>query len=189
MPGGAFNTSKFIEELGLKPVGPDEMRVRTEIQPVLIAGDLSATTPAHQQPSAMFGAVLVGAAATAGQLELQCMSLGGGFVEGMVGGTGGAEGVRLSVNLVGTGLVTVVAAAGQLSRNPVLSIVRQGAVAPSGDPNVLFRTTFNRTVDKGFNSFYVPHGSFFLMECQNVNTTIDVGFLWREVVPAENVPA
>lgn len=186
MPGGGFNVAALIKELGLKPVGPDEMRVRGDIQPVLIAGDLSATTPAHEQPAAMFGTTISGAPGTAALFELQSLSPGGGFV-GFVSSVQ-STGVRMRVVTAGSGISTVLAPAGVLSRAPLVSIVRIGDVAPSAEPFIAFASTLNAT-QYGWHDIYVPTGSFFQLESASLNNSIQVGIHWREVVAAENVPA
>ena len=55
MPGGAFNVSQLIRELGLQAVTGDEMRVQETIQPTMRVADLSDVTPPHVAPTAIFG--------------------------------------------------------------------------------------------------------------------------------------
>jgi len=184
MPGGAFNTSKFIQELGLKPVGPDEMRVLSDIQPVLIAGDLSGTTPPHIAPSAFFGLLLAGAVGLHGTVELQVLSPGGCFIE-WISLDSPVVAVQMRVGTVTLGTATPVVAAGFTSRDPVASLVTTDAVAIGGASVTLSQTGIYFPFNP--NPMFVPSGSFFSLQTQTANSFGTVGFAIREVPAAENL--
>lgn len=187
MPGGAFNVAELVKTLGLKPVGPDEMRLRQDIQPVLTVGDLSATTPPHEQPAALFGSLVTGAVGTVGMFEIQSLAPGGGYV-GWFNQTTAFSTCQVRVATAPSGVATVVAPAGQLSRAPVLSILRIGDLVATGLPEILFSTDAQQ-INFGWRDIYVPHGSFFQVELTALNALSAIGVHWREVLAAENVPA
>ena len=185
MPGGAFNTAELIRQLGLKPVGPDEMRVQTSIQPVLNVGDLSDATPPHISASAFFGVLLQGGAGTVGICELQCLSPGGGFID-WITFNATTTNARFRVTLNSVAVVTPVVPAGVTSNEPIVSPVTQGAVAAPADPSVtIFPTGFIATFSS--RPIFVPRGAFFQFQCATVNVAGNLGFGWREVPAAENI--
>ena len=184
MPGGAFNTSKFIEALGLKPVGPDEMRVSSSIQPVLIAGDLSQQTPPHIAASAFFGTTLVGGVGLHGTVELQVLAPGGCFVE-WVSIDSPVVAMSMRVGPVSLGTATPLAAAGFTSRDAVQSRAFTDAVAVGGASVILSQSGIYWPFNP--NPMFVPSGSFFSLQTQIANTTGTVGFAIREVPAAENL--
>jgi len=185
VPGGAFNVAELIRQLGLKPVSADEMGLRQGIQPVLNIGNLADATPPHVSPSAIFGALLVGAPGTVGIIEVQCLSPGGGFIDWFTFNSN-VSNARFRVSLTASGAATPVIAAGVTSNVPIVSVINQGDVAASGDPNItLFQNgLFNNLAPR---SMFIPRGTFFQIECATVNISATVGFGWREVPVPENI--
>lgn len=181
MAGGSFNTAAFIAELGLKPVGPDEMRVRTEIQPVLIAGDLADTTPPHVTASAFFGQNVASAGGVNATMELQSLGAGGTFVDWV--SINSAQLVGMRVTAAALGATAVVVPAGILSRDTPVSVVRTDALAPSVTDPAFLRAT------QGFAAveLFIPKGSFFSIQSFVSNTTMQVSMKIREVPAAENL--
>jgi len=185
--GGAFNVSQLIRELGLTSVSKEDMRVLETIQPTLLVGDMSNVTPPHVGPSALFGAVTVGAVAEVGIFELRCLAPGGGFVEWIMFATD-ATGGRFRISLTSSGVATPVVSAGQMSRDAVVSNAFQGSVPPTGLPAV----TIVANIDQfrfGHTPLFVPRGSFFQIESTVLNTIAILGIGWREVPASEHVPA
>ncbi len=188
MAQGAFNVTALIRELGLQAVEPDVMEVLRRIQPVITVGDLSDVTPPHVAPTAIFGSLSLSAAGTNGTVALQCLAPGGGFIEWVTIQSTTANAL-MSVRTVDPGVVTVVGPAGQVSRDPVVSIVRQDAIAALGAPNILLSQTENFF---GFSPrpLFIPRASFFILQASNagVGPSFSWGFSFREVPASEHVP-
>lgn len=181
MPGGAFNTAALIAELGLKPVGPDEMRVGSAIQPVLVAADLSSLTPPHVPASGFWGNNLVGAAGLNATMQLQCLGPGGCFVDWFM--ILSSQLVKFAVRAVATTTATPLALGGQTSRDTPLSVVTTDAILSIGG-------TFGITGDTGGAShlgLFVPKGQFFIIQSLVANTSMSVSLKIREVPAAENL--
>jgi len=185
--GGAFNVSQLIRELGLQTIEGDTMRVLETIQPTMIVADISDSTPPHVGASAMFGASIVGTVPNVGLFELQCLAPGGAFIEWMMFSVG-AGNMRFRVTTVASGVSTLVAPAGVLSRDPIVSIARIGNVAPTGLPHILV-TSATDFFHFGDKPFFIPRGAFFQLEAASQNVTNPVGCGWREIPASEHVPA
>lgn len=184
--GGSFNISQLVRELGLKAVSAEDLRILETIQPVLIAGDLSRTTPPHEQPAALLAARTDGAIGRRGMFEVQCLAPGGAFVGWIVFSTLGTTS-QIRVVTTPSGVATVSPGAGQLSRAPIRSILRIGDVPATGAPSLVLTSGF--TAQAGFADLYVPNGAFFQIEHATDNVlNVDIGIHWREVLAAENVP-
>jgi len=185
--GGAFNVSRLIRELGLQVLGADDlMRVRTEIQPVMAVGDLSDVTPPHVAPTALFGRTLLSGGGNTWKFEVQCLAPGGGFCEWiMYNGVANAL-MRVGLTTITAGGV-VVPNVGQLSRDPIVSIVRAADSVPAGLPGAIL---------SGAGEFYpmaprpmfIPRGSFLQFEAGALATVGNLSFVWREVPASEFDP-
>jgi len=185
--GGAFNVSKLIEQLGLQTVSGDTMRVLETIQPTMAVGDLKDVTPPHVAATEMFNANPTGAAGEVGIVELQCLAPGGGFIEWVFVSTVFSN-ARMRVVTVGAAIATVVPSVGQLSREPIVSIVREGSIPPSGLPGVLIIPN-NAELIWGNRQMFIPRGSFFQIEHNTLATQASTSFSFREVPASEHVPA
>jgi len=189
--GGAFNVSQLVRELGLTAVSPEDMRVLQTIQPTLQVGNLSDVTPPHVGPSALFGAVTVGAVGERGMFEMRCLAPGGAFVEWILFSTeltGGQFRITTTQALNPAGGPIVVPSAGQMSRDPVVSLAFQGSQLATGLPSVSIVTSSDQ-FRFGATPLFVPRGSFFSIESTINNTIAILGIGWREVPASEHVPA
>jgi len=183
VPGGAFNVAALIAELGLKPVGPDEMRIRGDIQPVMVAADLRDLTPPHVPASALFGLGLVGAGLDAGIIEVQCLARGGAFVDWLT--ISSAVSINMFIRATGSAGLAPQAAVAQVSRDAIVSVAESGDIVPIA--------AFSLPVDGGGSFFnfdpaiFIPRGNFFVLQLALPAQTGSVGFAWREVPAAENL--
>jgi hypothetical protein len=189
---GAFNVARLIAELGLKRVeGRPVMELAEVIQPTITVGDLSGLTPPHVAPEALFGGLITNIALEAAAVEIQCLAPGGGFLESISIRGPSAGWLRQSA----TALIPadpVLANVGQLSRDPVVSVVRVGTVVPSGLEGFDLSTSLSG--DAVFYNFaprglFIPRGTFLTMEAQVVNIALRFGLVWREVPASESVPS
>lgn len=185
--GGAFNVSALIRQLGLKAVSGEDLRVLETIQPVLPVGDLAGLTPAHVPPSAMFGDFVAGGVGTNATMEIQSLAPGGLFVDWLIVGP--------STSFVGWSVTTVthaaglpvLASAGQLSNEPIESVVRSGAIAAVGG-NSVAADSINGGTFFPAHPWFVPRGSFFSMQSAVANVSVLLNFSVHEVPAAENAP-
>jgi len=179
--GGAFNVSKLIDELGLKTISGETLRILETVQPVLNVGDLEGVTPPHVPASALISATEAAAGGLAATVQVQCLAAGGAIVEWVI--PHGA--IPPAMFLRGAGVAGLAPlAVQQISRDPIVSIASSGdGVALSGgvplDPTVFYNF--------GPNGIFVPTGSFFILQAVVVNFTSGGGLKWREVPAAENL--
>ncbi len=186
MPTSAFNISRLIAELGLKDIR--DIPLVERIQPVLTVGDLTAQTPPHVAPSAIFGELISQVVAENGVFEIQCLSAGGGFVDWI---SVASTAVNLHIKVRPTAIAAseaIVQPLGLTSRDPILSVARQGTILPSGDRGAVASQS---ALFMGFapRSIFVPRGSFFSLEGGTVNSGFFFGVGWREVPASEHVPS
>jgi len=186
--GGAFNISELVRELGLTAVTSEDLRVLQTIQPVLNVGDLSDVTPPHVAASSMFGFTVTAAGGLLATMELQCLAPGGCFIEWIVVVSTTNVGMRVTTAAIAAGQA-VVAPAGQTSRDPIVSVVRQGDVAAPGiaEAVVFGATSFDMSF--GPNPIFIPRASFFSLQALVANTAATISFGVREVPASEHVPA
>lgn len=189
MAQGAFNVSRLIAELGLQQLTGEELRVLETIQPVLSVGDISGNSPPHQAPAAMFGGIALGAGANFGTVQLQCLAPGGLFVDWFTLVTPTTT-VRLSVRPGAPSAgMPVLAAAGQLSRDPVVSIVTNGNAAVIAAPVCTFEQTTTQ-FNYGPQPLFVPRGTSLTFQATTVGVQIfTFNFAIREVPASEHVPS
>ncbi len=186
MPGGAFNTAALIRELGLKPVGPDEMRVLTTIQPTMDVANLSDHTPVHKVPTAMFGATIQGLAGESGVVQVQSLAPGGIFIEDLI--IAGAQNVVATTNLAPlAGVIVVVLPACLFSDDPIVSSVLQGSVPAILPPRAQLRAASSIYAAAGPNGWFIPKGTFFRISTSALAVSTEVIFTIREVPAAPNV--
>jgi len=178
MPGGAFNTAALIAELGLKPVGQDEMRVLGGIQPVLVAGDLSALTPPHVPASAIFGGNLVGAVAELATIQLQSLAPGGCFIEWLA--IRSAQLTMLRLRQVSAGALAALPPAAIVSRDTPVSVVTQGPLASIGGAAAPLEDS-NGPRHLGI---FIPPGAFFTLQSLVPDVPMEISMLVREVPAA-----
>lgn len=181
--GGAFNVSQLIRELGLKTISGDTMRVLETVQPTLPVGQLEGLTPPHVPPSAMFGVTAASGAGLNATLEVQCLAPDGLWIGwAVIGASASIVGYRVTTVTHAAGL-GVLASAGQLSRDAVLSVVRSGGIAAVGGPSVDFPSTFGGNLFFA-DPLYVPRGSFFSLQSVLTNVPVFLGFKFKEVPAA-----
>jgi len=187
MGSGAFNVAQLIAELGLKPVvGEDAMRVLNSIQPTMSVGSLQDTTPPHVPPSALFGAFEATGVGVFSNAQIQCLAPGGAFVDWIE--TRGITPIEMRVVTVDPGATTILATAGQVSRDPIVSIARHDPVALIPTPGVFIEEE-SKIFRFGSHPIFVPRGSFFALTAFLANLTFSWGLGWREVPSSEFVPS
>lgn len=186
MPGGAFNVAALIEQLGLKPVGPDEMRVLSTIQPTMDVADLSDHTPVHKVPTSLFGATITGLAGESGVVQVQSLAPGGLFIEDLI--IAGAQNVVVTTNLAPlAGVILVVQPACVFSDDPIESSVLQGSIPAILPPRAQLRAASSIYAASG-HGWFIPKGSFFRVSTGALAVSTEVIFTVREVPAAPNVP-
>lgn len=189
MGTGAFNVSRLIAELGLKQLTGEELDVLEKIQPVLQVGDLSDVTPPHVAPSAIFGAFIGGGVGTFGGVQFQSLAPGGSFVEWITFDSTTTN-ANFMIETTDPGFPTLLAAAGQASRDATQTIVRTGALATI---NALAPVISSTAAIISFTTrpIFIPRGAFFVIQ----NATAGAGAFaffgvgWREVPASEFVPS
>ncbi len=184
MAGGAFNVAELVKQLGLKPVGPDEMRVRGDIQPVLAVGQLDDLTPQHVPASAFVGIAGIAVLLEVSTLELQCLSAGGLFVDWLSYSSAFTGQFRIRAAALAAAQAIIVPS--NASNETVASVVRGGSQVPTGGP--LGGLLDQRSSFVNFQRpIYVPKGMFFSIEGRLVNVPASMAFGWREVPAAPNL--
>jgi hypothetical protein len=183
--GGAFNVSRLIRELGLKSIRGDELRVLDTIQPTMSVADLEDWTPAHVGPSVIFGIQPTSGAGTRGIVEIQALSAGGAYVDWI--GIFGTLNCEMRVIPNGSGLTNAVPPAAFTSRDPIVSVCNQGPIAATGAAFVQLNRNM-QTIRFDRSRLFVPRGSFFQIELTPDNSTMSIGFAWREVVASPSEP-
>ena len=186
MAGGAFNVAALIRQLGLKRIRGDEMRVLETIQPTLSVGELADLTPQHRTPSVLVGVDLVGLALEHGIVELQCLSLGGGFITDLYMSAAASVFVRVATTPAVIGVPVPVVPAGVLSADPIVSNIVLGSGANLGPPRVALKST-GKTYFGTHGGLFIPRGSFFQIQVQSVAATSIASFVWREIPAAETI--
>jgi hypothetical protein len=186
VPSGAFNVAALIKELGLQALTGEEMRVLEQIQPVMNVGDLGDVTPPHVAPTALFGKLTQGGVGTFPGVQLQCLAPGGGFIEWVT-----FESTDLGLMRVTTknpGLANVVAKAGQVSRDPVVSVCTDGNGLALG--NHVTISTAQAFLNFAPRPMFIPRGSFFSIFGSEAGAVESMrwGFSWREVPASEYAP-
>lgn len=188
MPQGAFNVSRLIAELGLKPVDRNVLRVLESIQPTMVVGDLSDVTPPHVAPSAFFGGLLIGGVGTSGALQIQSLAQGGSFVEWLTFDSANTT-ATFSIQTTDPGLPTILAGF-QASRDPIVGIARRGDIAVvTVDAPVISQDA--AIISFAPRPIFVPRGQFFLIQLGGTTATSNAlfGIGWREVPASEHVPS
>jgi len=187
MPQGTFNVSQLIAELGLQNIGQGEiLRVLDSIQPTMSVGSLEDTTPPHVPPSALFGAFEATAPGLFSTVQIQCLAPGGAYVDWVVSQS--TTPIEMRVVTVDPGATTLLAVAGQTSRDAIVSIARHDAIAAIATPFVFIEDD-SMFMQFGKHPIFVPRGSFFTISSFLANLTFSWGLAWREVPSSESVPS
>lgn len=182
--GGAFNVARLIEELGLKTISGETMRVLETVQPTMQVGDLTSTTPPHVTPSAFFGFEQTAAVATLATMELQVLSAGGLWIDILIAsGTAGHAMFVVPATLMVA--PTVHPPAGVTARDAPVSIVRGEDIGAFLGERFPIQITGADSVV--LPPIFVPVGQFFVVQSNNVNLTSTFGIGIREVLAAENL--